>query len=243
MALFGKKKERYPGTPPEAPARPGEGIPTALVIQMRSQGISNNQIVQSLQREGYSSSQIFDAMSQADIKGIVEQPEEGMPAEAGPAPAMPPPMPEQGQPFAPAPARKKPFLVPPPEMPPVSESPGAVSKEDVEEIAETIIDEKWEELMKSVDKIIAWKETIEQRFAKIEQKSKDLKEEFDALHKGVLGKIEDYDKSIKDVGTDIKAMEEVFKKTLPTFTENIHELSRLTRHIKSKKKKKSEKSV
>jgi len=66
----------------------------------------------------------------------------------------------------------------------------------------------------------------------------DLKEQFDALHKGILGKIEEYDKGIKDVGTDIRAMEEVFKKTLPTFTENIHELSRLTKNIKSKKKKK-----
>ena len=105
------------------------------------------------------------------------------------------------------------------------------------EIAESIIDEKWEELMKAVDKIVVWKESTEKKMTQMEQKMDDLRNEFDALHKGVLGKVEEYDRGIKEVGTDIKAMEEVFKKTLPTFTENIHELSRLTKNIKSKKKK------
>ena len=233
MALFGKKKEvgAGPGMPPAGP-EPGEETPTALVIQMRRQGLTNNQIVQTLQREGYSSSQIFDAMSQADIKGIVEKP--GRAAEAGPAPAMPPPMP------SPSPSSSERPLAPPlgpPEAPPGA--PGTVGAEEIEEIAESIIDEKWEELMKAVDKIVAWKESTEAKVAQMEQKMEDLRKEFDTLHKGVLGKIEEYDKDIKDVGTDIRAMEAVFKKTLPTFTENIHELQSLTKKIKSRPKKKS----
>lgn len=233
MGLFGKKKRESPDLGPvsatgaPAPAGPSDEVPTSTVIQMRQQGLSNNQIVQSLQREGYSSSQIFDAMSQADIKGIVESPGEAPPTEAGPAPAMPPPVSEasRGFPSGPPPA------MPPPET-------GGASREEMEEIAESIIDEKWEDLMKAVDKIITWKEETEKKIIKIDQRMHDLKEQFDALHKGILGKIEEYDKGIKDVGTDIRAMEEVFKKTLPTFTENIHELSRLTKNIKAKKKKK-----
>jgi len=232
MALFGKKKGT-PEMPPMEPAPaagPPQEVPTALVIQMRKQGLTNNQIVQTLQREGYSSSQIFDAMSQADIKGIVEKPEEaGAAYEPGPAPAMPPPAPE-APPFMPAAG--------PPPMPEMKPEAPGVGKEEIEEIAESIIDEKWEELMKAVDKIIAWKESTDSKITKMEQKMDDLKSQFDALHKGILGKIEEYDKGIKGVSTDIKAMEEVFKKTLPTFTENIHELSRLTKHIKGKKKKK-----
>jgi len=250
MALFGKKKERVPEIPPRAPpgafpgaavpAGPPEGVPTDLVIQMRKQGLTNNQIVQTLQREGYSSSQIFDAMSQADIKGIVEKPEVGVAAEAGPAPAMPPPaalLPEGVPPPAPpGPPGAPPAMPPPtPEGLP-AEAPG-ISREEIEEVAESIIDEKWEELMKAVDKIVAWKEATEAKLTKMEQKMDDLRNEFDALHKGILGKIEEYDRGIKGVSTDIKAMEEVFKKTLPTFTENIHELSRLTKQIKGKKKK------
>jgi len=168
MALFGKKKEVASGFPPGPPgqAGPPEGVPTALVIQMRKQGLTNNQIVQTLQREGYSSSQIFDAMSQADIKGIVEKPEGGAAFEAGPAPAMPPPAPSE----EPLPPPGMPPAMPPPapEGPPPIGAPSA-SKEEIEEIAESIIDEKWEELMKAVDKIIAWKESTEAKIVKMEQ--------------------------------------------------------------------------
>ena len=213
MALFsfGKKREEQP------PAEPYAGTPTELVIQMRQQGLSNNQIVQTLQRQGYSSSQIFDAMSQADIKGIVEQ---------APAPPLGPmprtqmmqmPQPEQAPalPVMPAPAPE-------------------TSRERIEEIAETIIDEKWEELMKNVEKIVTWKDATESRITRIEESIADLKKSFDELHRGILGKISEYDKGIRDVGTNIKAMQEVFKKVLPQFTENVSELGRITKSIKKK---------
>ena len=58
MALFGKKGAK--------------GTPLDLVIQMRQNGSTNDQIIQDLQKQGYSSSQIFDAMNQADVKGTVE---------------------------------------------------------------------------------------------------------------------------------------------------------------------------
>jgi len=46
--------------------------PTQKVVAMRQQGLSNNQIIQMLQREGYDSNLVFEAMSQADIKTGVE---------------------------------------------------------------------------------------------------------------------------------------------------------------------------
>ena len=191
---------------------------------MRQQGLTNNQIVQTLQRQGYSSSQIFDAMSQADIKGIVEQ---------APIQAAPPlgPAPRTQMPAMPQPAPQRP-APPPPVMPsPVPET----TSERIEEIAETIIDEKWEELMKNVEKIITWKDATESRITRIEESIADLKKSFDELHRGILGKISEYDKGIRNVGTDIKAMQEVFKKVLPKFTENISELGRITKTIKKKK--------
>jgi len=220
MALFGMGKKK---------SAPSPETPTAKVLQMRQQGYSNDQIIQLLQQEGFRSSQIFDALSQADIKetagGIPQQ-------QPAPAPALPP---EYQQMPAPEPL--------PPEMPPLPEMPPAmppleherIDKESIAEIAESIVDEKWEELMKSVDKIVAWKDEAETRIAKMEQKIKDLKERFEALHAGILSKVSEYDKGIKTVGTDVKAMEEAFKKILPTLTANVSELSRLTKKIKPKK--------
>ena len=119
----------------------------------------------------------------------------------------------------------------PPHTPP---APAESSREQVEEIAEAIIEEKWEELSKGVQKIINWKNETETKINKITGELKALKKNFDDLHKGVLGKLSEYDRGIKEVGTDIKAMEEVFKKVIPTFTENVSELSRITKTMKKK---------
>jgi len=35
---------------------------------MQAQGLTNNQIIQALQRQGYSPQQIYDAMAQAEAK-------------------------------------------------------------------------------------------------------------------------------------------------------------------------------
>jgi hypothetical protein len=230
MPLFGlgKKKSVQPAA---APAAPATGIPTDLVIQMKKQGLSNNQIMQNLQGQGYSSSQIFDAMNQADIKGAVE----AAPPGAGP---VPPEAPAPGAvPPPPAPGAVPPA---PPEAPAAPEEamPAApeAGTERIEEVAEAIIDEKWDELMKSVDKIVVWKEATDAKIIKMEQAIKDLKERFEELHKGILAKIGEYDKGIRNVGSEIKAMEGVFKKVLPSLTENVGELSRITKSMKGKKK-------
>lgn len=101
-----------------------------------------------------------------------------------------------------------------------------------EELIEAIIDEKWNELIKDVNKIIEWKNQTESRVTSIEQEIKDVRDQFDKLHQALLGKIGDYDKHILEVGTEIKAMEKVFAKVLPVFTQNVSELSRITDDLK-----------
>ena len=243
MGLFGKKKKEE-----AAPA----ATPLERVVQMRQQGFQDPQIIDALQKEGYPSSQIYDAINQADIKSTIEaspgtEVEINVSPGAPQVPSGPAPMPEPlppGAPPGPAPMPEPlpaegamPGMPPPPGGIPPAYSAPELKREEIEEIAESIIDEKWNELMKGVDKIVAWKEETETKLVKIEQQIKDIKERFDELHKGVLAKIGDYDKSIRGVGSDIKAMESVFKKILPTFTENVGELSRITKDIKSKKRK------
>jgi CRISPR/Cas system-associated endonuclease Cas1 len=105
-------------------------------------------------------------------------------------------------------------------------------KAHIEEIAEAIIDEKWEDLLKNINQITDWKEKTESNISKLEQELKDLKDSFDKLHKAIIGKIGEYDQNILNVGTEIKAMEKVFQKVLPAFTENVNELSRITKTAK-----------
>ena len=222
MTLF-KKDE-------EVPAQPSaQGTPTDQVLNLRSQGLTDNQIIQALQKDGFTSDQIFNGMSQADIKGGIEtapvppQMDMNAPQEA------PPQLPVMDQGFTPPP--------PPTQLPVMDqgfqnfESNG---NERIEEIAEAIIDEKWNMLVKDINKIVEWKEEMNSKITKVETEVIDLRGDFDKLHKAIISKIDEYDKNLSDVGSEIKAMNQIFQKVLPTFTENINELSRITEKLSGK---------
>lgn len=115
-------------------------------------------------------------------------------------------------------------------MPPMGGPVG--SSDQIEEIVEAVIDEKWNELVKDITTIIEWKNQAQNTIVTIEQQFRDLKGEFDKLHQALIAKIGEYDKNILDVGAEIKAMEKVFSKVLPVFTENVSELSRVSKSLK-----------
>ena len=95
-----------------------------------------------------------------------------------------------------------------------------------------MIDEKWDELIAEVKKIIEWKESVEEKQNKINHDLEKMKEDFKVLHQGVLGKLEDYDNRMSDVGTELKAVGKVFKDVIPEFVENVKELSSVSRKFK-----------
>lgn len=118
--------------------------------------------------------------------------------------------------------------------PPASTAPKDDLYERIEEIAETIIDEKWDELIAEVKKVVEWKAKIEEKEGRIQGDLEQLKQNFTLLHQGVLGKLEDYDARMQDVGTELKAVGKVFKDVIPEFVENVKELSETTRKLKKK---------
>ena len=155
----------------------------------------------------------------------------GKPAqEEQPQPDTGMPLPPQQQPYPeqqpPQQAYEQPMPVPPQQ---------SIDETRIEELAEAIIDEKWNELLKDINKMIEWKEKTDSRLARIEQEIQNLKSSFESLHKGILGKVSEYDQNLVEVGTEIKAMEKVFQKILPTFTDNVNKLSRITDKATSKK--------
>ena len=187
-------------------------LPIDQVRAMRAKGFDNNQIVQALQRNGYSSTQIFDALNQAELS-------------SGAGSFVEPP----------------PFPSSPSQEPSASQygggydesgGGGGMANEEVEELIESVIEEKWEELSKDITKIVEWKNEVEPKISKLEQRFESLKDDFDKLHQAIIGKIGEYDKNILEVGAEVKAMEKVFSKVLPLFTENVSELARITQGLK-----------
>jgi hypothetical protein len=221
MGLFGKKDQKpTPALQPalQVPPAPQSGVPTEEVLMLRQQGMSNAAIADKLQRDGFKTHQIFDAMNQADLGG------RGGGAIAG-APYF-----EEQPPQSPGmPVQSEQVEVPDQQY----EEPSQV-EEKIEEIAEAIIEEKWNELLKDINKIIEWKTTMESNMKVLEQRQNDLKGSFDNLQRALLAKINDYDQNITNVGTELKALEKVFQKILPQFTENVNELSRTVKDLKKK---------
>lgn len=205
MALFSKKPKQPGGAP---------GSPLQQIMAMQQQGLDNNVIVEEMQKQGFNATQIYDAMNQAQMQAPTALPgavPEAV-AETQPSMAMPDPAPM-------------------PEMPaPEMAAPEPTGNRDViEEIAEAIIDEKWKEFEEDLRKIIEWKDQTETHITQLTQQIQDLSTSVNSLHKNILNKISDYDKNIVDVGTEIKAMEKVFQKVLPTLTENVNKLERMTK--------------
>ncbi len=212
-----------------------ETTPIDKILQLRTQGLSNAQIIEELEKENYTPNQIFDAMNQADMKtSVTNAPTPQQFTAQNPINPQQPPMQQQ------IPQNTQPQLNVAPEELNVAANPQGgevldVETEKIEEVAEAIIDEKWQDFVDTINKVIEWKEKTEQKMTQTESQIKDLKDQFTQLQKGTLDKMAEYDEHILDIGTEIKAMESVFKKILPTFTENITELSRIVNEMKKNK--------
>lgn len=251
MALFGdneKKETVAPSDRPEIPIQQDvtpapSGVPFDQVNNMKAQGMTDNQIVQTLQRDGYKSYQIFDALNQADL---VPAPAQAPQQQAMPLDPLGQPMleqqPQDFQQFQPqqSPIPQEPAMQPEPQAYPafqqeVAQQAPAIDENELdrmEEIAEAIIDEKWNELMKNFKKIVDWKERVETKMEGIQKQLDDLKSSMDGLNNSLIQRMGEYDRNMAAVGTDVKAMEKVFQKMLPTFTENISELNRIAKDMK-----------
>ena len=53
------------------------------------------------------------------------------------------------------------------------------------------------------------------------------------LQNSVLGKVKDYDQGMKDVQSEMKALEKVFEKILEPLVANIKELDKITKDLKN----------
>ena len=202
-----------------------QSSPIEQVLMMKQQGYTNNQIVQTLQSQGYNTSQIFDAINQAGLSTFQATPEPEQ-QETG--------MPDYGQVYKQQYQQSPQAFQAPREI----QAPASIDEERIQEVAEAIIDEKWEELAKDIKKVIEWKERSEDRLAKLEQQIIDLRLGIDSLTKSVISKVSSYDQNIMDVGTEIKAMEKVFQKVLPNLTESVNKLDRMTKGYKDTQGKK-----
>ena len=160
-------------------------IPLNVVFDMKENGFSPNQVIEELQRMGYGVDKIFDTMKL--VENDYANPSIPMNVENFNTNMPPPPI--QSQPQQEYSGFQQPSMS-------YGSSVTGMAREEVEEIAETIIQEKWSDLVQDIKKVIKWKEEMETRISKIEQQINNLKDNFTSLQKAIFGKINEYDKNI-----------------------------------------------
>lgn len=189
------------------------GDMSSEIMQLRGSGMEDGEIMAELTRRGYRPDQVSSALAQLD---------QGPPSPDGMSG-----MPYQDNGVYGQPQMASQMAVPSQE--------GTAMYDRIAEIAENIIDEKWDQLITEVKKIVEWKERMEDKQRQLVNDVQKLKEDFKVLHQGVLGKLDDYDARMRDVGTELGAVGKVFKDVIPEFVENVKELSHLTGRMKEKK--------
>ena len=190
------------------------------VVSMINKGMTSDQIVQELVSKGMTPQQAMALVNQAEV--TVGSSSEQQPQQASLQFA-----PQSGPP---------PTSMPPPPGGNVMINP---QTEQIEEVAEAIISEKWKELVKDFNRLETSRSQIEGRLDKLEVAQEDLKNQFDKLHTALLGKIGEYDQSVVNLEAEIKAMEKIFQKILPAFTDDVAELSQIVGKLKQDKKENS----
>lgn len=108
--------------------------------------------------------------------------------------------------------------------------------EDIQSLVEEVIDEKWKDFLSSMGDIVAWKSQMGDEVEAIKQEILRTQNRFDNLQSAILGKVDDYGKNVKDIGSEMKALEKVFEKILEPLTDNVKELSKITKDLRKKGK-------
>ena len=112
-----------------------------------------------------------------------------------------------------------------------------ISKEQAEEIivqtVESVLEDKWEDITRNVRKVVEWKDKVESQVTLVKEDIVSLQDAFVTLEKRLISKLNNYDKSILDVGSEIKALDKVFQKVTPTLVNNVTELGRIAKDLKS----------
>jgi len=162
-----------------------------------------------------------------------------------PTPSSAPPMPPSQKPMAqqmrPSEESSYPYVYPTYDE---AGAPPKIETEVIEEIAEEIVNEKWQEVKSKIGDVIEWKTYAEKRIVSVDERIRRLEATMDKLQVALLSKVNDYGRGIKDLGADMGSLEGALGKILSPLVNNIKELGKITDELKkdqAKTKKSSRK--
>lgn len=200
---------------------------TRRILDLQKNGMQGKDIENTMRQEKFNSGDISSGMDQAAVKNEISPTREPLSLDNVPAPQETPA--ETAQPAAIA-QSNTPEIPSTPSFAP--EPTGRANYEAIEEIAESVISEKWEEMISNIGDLKLWKERVETDLSGVKQEILRIESRFENLQKAVLGKVGEYSEGINDLTVEMKAMEKVFEKILEPLTRNVKELDEITKKMK-----------
>lgn len=211
------------------------------VMQMRTQGLSESQIINTLRQEGISPKEIYDALTQSQIKSELSQ----APQIEYETEEMKPSMIQQEQPYPQeesyadssqtqqeqpeyaetVPAQQGEYY--PQYQEPIQQQQ-TTDIETINEIAEQIVEEKNIELKKQISEIKNFKEEAKEDIERLNKKVEKLENNYNELQIAIIRKIGDYGENIKNIATEMHETQDSFSKMINPLTDNIRELQKIT---------------
>ncbi|MDD5177671.1 MAG: hypothetical protein PHT54_00085 [Candidatus Nanoarchaeia archaeon] len=218
---------------------------------MKKQGFDEDKTRRILKEEGFSPLDIAEAITQMNIKTGVEyqdfSPTEKMNQQnrsyqtnANNQPGMQSSMLDQDIPVpTPEPPQEIPQYTNQPQSfsyPQVQQQPVAMDTSN-EELIESLIEEKWQQVIQGIGDIDVWKARVKDDLLSVKQEIVRITNRFDSLQAAVLSKVNEYSSTLSEVSSDIKALEKVMERIIEPLTTNIKELDRITDELKKNYKK------
>jgi len=208
------------------------------VADLMKQGYADADIIKYLEESGYSPKDINDAVNQARIKielaetaGEEYQPE--YPEEEVPEAPAPAPSPKQRAVPVPAPAPAGGYY---PQQ--YSYQQETTSTEAVEEIAEGIISEKWEEFKAKFGDIAEMKANFEARLNELSERVKRIEAAMDRLHVATLSRVDEQGRSVKALSSEVEALEGTLSRVIQPLVSSAKEFREAAESKKPKQKEK-----
>jgi chromosome segregation ATPase len=196
------------------------------VSGMLNSGMSQQDIIDNLRQQGYDSTAIKNALVTALKSG-------GRPAQQMQPAAQE--VPVQGMQTFQRPSMQE-------SMSSLNQDQQGMSGqtlENIQQILEQIIDEKWKSAASELNSLRSNENINSNSIETIKDQIEKLGQRIDSIQNTMIGKTEEYNKTISDVNVELQAFEKVIDRLVPAISDSIKELRDLIDDLKPQRKTES----
>ncbi len=174
------------------------------VTQMKNQGIPEEQIIDSLRQQGASPKQITDALAQSQIKSAV-----GTNIDE-----MQPSIMQQEEQYVPQQeaAYSPQYPTYPQETSYGEYAPGATSTDTIIEVAEQVLAEKLQKILKPLKDLTDFRTLSEDKIINIDERLKRIEKTIDSIEMQIIGKVSSYGDTLSGIKKEMSMMQDSFGK-------------------------------